>query len=496
MIEYDDFDLRILADGEKRFWVSAQYGERVARELLPLDRPESWDLWNPREHRAEEAFALGAKLFLALFRDSVLKLYDQANGTLKSLPDRGLRIRIRLEPRDPRLDWIRRVPWEVLVDPRGEPCRHIGRDPRTPIVRTLESAAEILPSEQEGRLKVLLALADPLMEPRLDLETERRNICDVLEPTGAEVEPLYQVTRSEFQRRIRDGGFHVVHYMGHGEFEAGDLQGSLLIEGRKRKPDPLPGSTFAEFFGGRPMPRLIVLSACQTGEEGGSQKIGPYAGVAAALIGAGLPSVVAMQAKVRDRSAILFTKRLYERLVRGDSIEESVVEGRKELALEYPATPDWAVTVHFVRERSDSPFPPDRRIREGIQFFLAGDFRKAVQKLEQVPEQDDVFLEGLLYWRLCRIAATPSLPLDKLEEVDRDLQRCLASPKPVVAGIAKLALGIHRFDRMELRRFRTQGVESGALYRELESSRRSDLECKIARILGASRDAKFRFNVR
>ncbi len=493
MIEYEDFDLRILEGGEG-FQVSAQRGEQLTREPLELDPLQTWDLWKPKELGPGEARAMGAALFEALIRCSVRRLYDQALGLAGNDPNKGVRIRIHIDPRVRCLGRFLAVPWEILFDSHEESGKHLSLDPRTPVVRALESASRTLLPPSGRPLRILLALADPRQATGLDLEAERQAIFTALENSGATIEELRQVSPTTFQGRVRDGRFHVIHYMGHGEFAEKSEEGLLLLEGKHRSIDPLPASRFASFFEGRPMPSMVVLNACDSAALGRCFGVGPYASVAGALIGKGLPVVLAMQTAVRDRSAISFTEQLYQRIAVGESVEEAVAEGRKKLATAWPQKLDWAVPVLFDRKRPAAIIPPDP-FPEIVALFLAGQFPGALRLLDGLPHPDGASDRALLYRQLCRIASTPHLPLDALQGIDQKLQRCLSSKEAGVAGIGRLALGILRLDRMEPRHVRTQGIESGQLFQELAAGRPSRQEMEIARSLGASRDACTLFNL-
>lgn len=91
---------------------------------------------------------------------------------------------------------------------------------------------------------------------------------------------------------------------------------------------------------------LAVLNAYETG----ARASGPFAGIAPALVRAGLPAVVAMQAPMPDASATRFSRTLYAALADGLSLDAAVTEGRKAVAL-YAGMdqPDWAIPVLYLR---------------------------------------------------------------------------------------------------------------------------------------------------
>lgn len=369
MISYEDFDLRIRADGNG-FVVSAQRGSQSASEPFELDLSYSWDLWqfeerSPGETREllqleergpkETREQLGSALFDALIQGRVRDLYQQGRGGAGSDATKGLRIRILLDPQDERLRPLLRLPWEILFDRSADAGNLPALDPRHPIVRTIDSIEQILSPSPGPLRRVLLALSNPRHSVPLDLDSECTGVEDALGRISIRPEVLRQATRSSLLESICDGEHQIVHFMGHGTFDPTIGEGVLLLEDEHCGQDPLRASTFASFFAGKPMPRLVVLASCRSAEPGRDPAFGPFASVAAALVAAGLPAVIAMQTVVRDRSAIRFTERLYRRLAKGDPIEAAVSEARIALRAGRAETLDWAVPVLFVRGQSEGP---------------------------------------------------------------------------------------------------------------------------------------------
>lgn len=354
MIAYEDFDLRILADGGG-FAISAQRGSQSARTPFKLDLSPFLELWDLEERGPVEIKELGAALFDALIRESVRDLYHEGRGGAGGDAAKGLRIRILIDPRDERLWPLLRVPWEILFDRSADANGLLALDPRRPIVRVIDSIEQTLSPAQGPLSRVLLALSNPRHLPPLDLESERARVEEALGRIAIRPAILRHATCSRLHDSIRDGEHQVVHFMGHGTFDPEFGEGGLLLEHERRVRDLLPASTLASFFAGKPMPRLVILASCLSAEPGRDPASGPFASVAAALVAAGLPAVVAMQTKVRNRSAIRFTERLYRRLVEGDPIEAAVSDARIALQAGREELLDWAVPVLFVRGQAEGP---------------------------------------------------------------------------------------------------------------------------------------------
>jgi len=63
-------------------------------------------------------------------------------------------------------------------------------------------------------------------------------------------------------------------------------------------------SDFVDLLGeAQPMPRLVVLNACESATSGAADM---FAGTAATLVRGGSPAVAAMQFEISDRAAIAF----------------------------------------------------------------------------------------------------------------------------------------------------------------------------------------------
>jgi CHAT domain-containing protein len=241
------------------------------------------------------------------------------------------------------------LPWELLLDRSADAGSLPALDPRRPIVRTIDSMEQTLPPSQGPLRQVLVAWSNPRNSEYLNLDAECAAVKEALGRIPICPEIQKNATRPKLIDSISDGEHQIVHFMGHGTFDPTIGEGVLLLEDEHGGQDPMEASTFASLFGGKPMPRLVILASCYSAEPGRDPAFGPFASVAAALVAAGLPAVIAMQTAVRDRSAIRFTDRLYRRIVAGDPIEAAVSHARIALQAGWPGALDWAVPVLFVR---------------------------------------------------------------------------------------------------------------------------------------------------
>ena len=109
------------------------------------------------------------------------------------------------------------------------------------------------------------------------------------------------------------------------------------------------GSTLGVLLRDLPTLRLVFLNACETARVTKEKGLDPFAGVAAAMVMAGIPAVVAMQFPISDKAAITFAQKFYPLLARGDPVDAAVAEGRRAIRLADARTMEWATPVLFMR---------------------------------------------------------------------------------------------------------------------------------------------------
>ena len=360
---YEDFHLRIAPDGPEGFQRKARFREQraVAPLVLPHETsfPSSLPAKTPagvardltisgcRVEQAASPEEMGNLLFRALFDGEIGRLFETACGACGEDPNRALRLRLHFPPREKRTWRLQSLPWELLY--HAEDRRFLALNRRTPVVRSLDTSRplRVLPSKLP--LEVLIAMANPSGTSLLDLQAEREKIESSLSRIDhTRIAVLEQATLRGLRIRLREGCFHIIHFMGHGVgFDEESGEGALLLETREGEAVPLSATDLAELFEGLEAPQLVVLNACKTAVT--SEAIDPVRSVAASLVVAGLPAVLAQRAAIQDDAALIMAEELYRRLAQGDSIETAVVEARLALRSERRSTGDWAIPALFVR---------------------------------------------------------------------------------------------------------------------------------------------------
>jgi hypothetical protein len=291
---------------------------------------------------------VGDLLFQALFSGAVRDLFERSLGRLEDDGDEvGLRLRLRFDLDLPDVARLASLPWELLY--RKELRGFLNLSRRNPLVRSLNVPQGLRPL-LEPPLRVLIVLANPAGSPPLQLDRERERIEKVLGKVGnIQKEFLPNATPEALRARLLERTFHILHFMGHGTFDVARGQGALLFEDGRGGPASVPGQVVADVLRDFWSLRLVFLNACQTAHSSPEPDDDPFAGVAAALVMAGVPAVLAMRLPVSDDAAIAFSETFYGRLVAGDPIDTAAVEGRMAVYLGDTASYEWATPVLFLR---------------------------------------------------------------------------------------------------------------------------------------------------
>ncbi len=328
------FSMRVLA---------SPAGEMRPEEAVPVEYAENDVLdavqrMRQRTLSPDELAGLGQTLGLLLLppapvagASGVRELFVAARSQLSE--QQGLRLRIRL----PAL--LEPLPWELaLVARTGQDAAlgFLALDPQVAIVRHEELAAPAPAVQPEGQIELVAALASPPALPPLDLAVERAAIEQaVAGASGIAVQFVEPATRAAVEAALP--GAEIFHFAGHslaqnggalalddGRWEAGQLAQQLRL-----------GKT-----------RIALLGGCDTGQRDANLA---WNGVAATLVRAEVPAVVAYQMTIDDGAAIVFSRQFYTALVAGMPIEYAVAAGRLAAYNREPTGREWATPVLYMR---------------------------------------------------------------------------------------------------------------------------------------------------
>lgn len=351
-MKYETLDVRVTREAEGRFEVHAEWAHGRGRDVVSPEADLLQDVESlARGDVTDREFLrdLGTRLFTCLFDSGDGRVCEQLNqcwGATKTEPGRGLRIRLRLEPPD-----MAALPWEFLFWPTEN--RFVATSIRTGLVRFLEVPDTFPDPEVHLPVRVLVVSPDAA---DLDTGTELKNLTSVLEGLDDVDYRVLDgtVTRTGIRDALREGPYHVLHFIGHGGVD--DAGPYLILSGDPDHPgdapDELDHRQFAGLLENHPSLELVTLNSCRGAVTGPD---GPLVGMAQQLVAQGVPAVVAMQLPIYDKVALTFSREFYRSLFTGSSrgdVEVAVAEARNALETDFPDTAALGTPVLFLNRES------------------------------------------------------------------------------------------------------------------------------------------------
>ena len=364
---YENFDLLVesLADGTFRSRVAASPvgagasatfampfdATELENLLLKLDPGRSQMRRASADPRPRASVELGGRLFDAAFGEEVLLAWTRSQDATREAGE-GLRLRLQLTD----APVIAGLPWELLYDRRSNTFP--AQSERTPVVRYLEVVQPPRPLAVEGPLRILVVLSSPTDLPELDVQAEWRRMQDLLAPrvdSGAvHLDRLPDPTTGELASWLRLHDTHVLHVIGHGDYDETQQEGVLYFCDQYGRSVPVPAGVLGPYLHDHDPLRLVFLNACQSGRLGAAD---PFSGMAGRLVQQDCTAVVAMQFPVSDGAATAFTGEFYAALADGMPVDQAVTSARKGLLAGYAS--EWATPVLYLNA-------PDGQVFEGV----------------------------------------------------------------------------------------------------------------------------------
>ncbi|GAA1057698.1 hypothetical protein GCM10017608_01000 [Agromyces luteolus] len=283
---------------------------------------------------------VGERLFAAAFRGEVAAEYRTSAAIAA---ERGSDLRLALRLTAPELAAL---PWETLYDPSSGTylCR------REPLVRHV-TAGNPSPLAVQPPLRVLAMVSSPRGLPPLDVPAERDRLEEALRPQAehglVRLEWLEQASWASVHRTLLEDEWHVLHFIGHGDYDDVADEGVLALVGTDGRADLVPAHALADLLDeAEPTPRLVVLNSCESGAASRSDLL---SGTAAALSHSGIHAVVAMQFPISDGAALAFARGFYTALANGRAVDEAVRSGRIDILGTGRGTLEWVTPVLYLR---------------------------------------------------------------------------------------------------------------------------------------------------
>lgn len=354
---YLDFDIAIQRNGEqyRAQVINSPGGQANAPLVLPFssDKLENlilrMGLTRQKKRRGTDsarmqaAKELGAGLFHALLSNSVARCWEKSL-TIAAERRMGLRVRLRLNEAPELAD----LPWEYLYDDSTlNRFYQLSKD--TPLVRYLElpeppGALAVTPP-----LNILLVISSPLDYEPLDVEREHQSLANSLAELSQHnlvtLTRLPQPTLAALRRSLRNQEFHILHFVGHGVFQAGPQRGAVVLEDDERQSVQVDGEVFARIIQDHNTLRLVMLNSCEGARP---TRNDPFGGFAQRIIQQGIPAVIAMQFEITDDAAITFAREFYAALADNYPVDAALAEARKAIYA-LPNETEWGTPVLYSR---------------------------------------------------------------------------------------------------------------------------------------------------
>jgi tetratricopeptide (TPR) repeat protein len=304
---------------------------RTRHAMRRIDSPE-----------IEAAKQFGHRLYQALFTPEISAAFRRS-AEYAELQHAGLRVRVR-HTRTPELA---NLPWEYLYDQTSN--RFLALSIETPLVRYLEIPERIRPLAVTLPLRALAIIANPRGQVELDVEREWTNIQaalgDLTQRGALVLDRLERPTLAALQRRLRQTPYHILHFVGHGDFDQRIQDGVLMLEDSQGDSYRVSGQELGMLLHDQRSLRLVLLNVCEGGRSASDD---PFAGVAQSLVQQGIPAVIAMQFEVSDEAAIALAHEFYGAVADGYPVDAALSEARKSVFAQGFRL-EWGTPVLYLR---------------------------------------------------------------------------------------------------------------------------------------------------
>ncbi|MEH1847858.1 MAG: CHAT domain-containing protein [Nostoc sp.] len=277
--------------------------------------------------REEDLDIVGKALYNLVFREDLGSKFEAWYQALTQ----GERFRLRLDIQAPELI---SVPWELLRDDKQFLVRR-----GVSIARFIGNASKEDVNLDFKKMKVLIVSASPnnnsfdeneYIEPVKTLFEKYGIQLDILTGENATRQGLYEI--------LGENKYDLFHFVGHGTFAKDN--GKVIVINQQGNSASIRGNDLSDWLCKSGV-KFAFFCSCQTGIT--SQE-NTFNGVAYSLVGTGIPTVVAMQYNFPQEEAKTFVKSFYNKLLRSESIDQSMEFARNALPYEEVS---WCIPVLY-----------------------------------------------------------------------------------------------------------------------------------------------------
>ncbi|MEU4222008.1 CHAT domain-containing protein [Actinoplanes sp. NPDC026623] len=299
----------------------------------------------------------GRYLLTALFGEGTWRTVNESCGQFKLLE---LALRFPAEDAD-----LHRHLWEMAHDD-GDPGTFLGVDMSRPVAILRQTGNAGGPADPLGPVtdvpRMLFGVGVALNDPEVRAGTEVMGIIRGHERQGSllDFRVLPEMSLTQLEDEHRRFAPHIVHIVAHGAWRPAPGQNTIALRAESGE----AGGETAGHVNGRQLsaalndprpPRLVILSACETGkiDLGGDA-------LAAELVDEGVPIVVAMTGSISNVACRIFARAFAEAITNGAALPEATAKARirtfNDPGQINAATIDWALPAIFVAPHVEEGF--------------------------------------------------------------------------------------------------------------------------------------------
>jgi tetratricopeptide (TPR) repeat protein len=287
---------------------------------------------------------LGKQLYTATLAGTLAEAFRLAQAKAEKA-GQPVHLRLRVQPPE-----LLNLPWELLYDGK----RFLLPASDLFLSRSPVDLPDLAPQPTPLPLKILVIVANPLDLPehqQLDTDLEEEVVLKALDAlirsSEVKVDFVEEATVGEMQRALLSDDYHIIHFVGHGDFDEKIEQGILVVENEQGYKENINSEQVANLWNRSTRGlRLVLLSSCLTAR---TSTFNAYGGTAQALLQGGVPAVVAMQFPILADSAQKIWQFFYAALSAGRPVDEALAAGRRALSLTGKENVEWATPTLYLR---------------------------------------------------------------------------------------------------------------------------------------------------
>jgi hypothetical protein len=311
----------------------------TSQAILQLPYSFEWYRQQLANLSTESLKEIGQSLFRALFPGDLYLLLQRNREHARAYG--GLRLQFDIGS-----TLLANLPWETLYDPGDDDP--LALQPSCSISRLKEINVPVAPPPTETALRWIYAGASPVGDIQLNVSAEARQ----LEAIFAHAQKTFPVTFNfllpagvkGLEQLLLQQKPHVIALSCHGVLDDEQVAGLRLVDeygdGYTVKVDRV------RMLFNQPSLRLAILNVCRSGQSSHLTY-----GLAATILRAGIPAVIAMQNLISDTSANTFSEGLVRALTEHKSLDDALYHGRRAIYQNSSLT-EWYLPILFHSEHT------------------------------------------------------------------------------------------------------------------------------------------------